>query len=155
LRTLTNALEAHRIPATQLEVEITENVCIRDPETAIKHLKNLSDLGVRIAIDDFGTGYSSLAYLQRFPVNTLKIDQAFVREIGHDDGHFPVVLAVISIARGLKLDLIAEGVESQLQARYLQQAGCRTMQGFLYHKPLPLERFSELLPAPAPRTEAG
>jgi diguanylate cyclase (GGDEF)-like protein/PAS domain S-box-containing protein len=144
-RTLTNALETHRIPATQLEVEITENVCIRDPETAIKHLKKLSGLGVRIAIDDFGIGYSSLAYLQRFPVNTLKIDQAFIREIGHDDGHFPVVLAVIAIARGLRLDLIAEGVESELQARYLKQAGCRIMQGFLYHKPLPLKHFTELL----------
>ncbi|WP_194726521.1 EAL domain-containing response regulator [Noviherbaspirillum malthae] len=145
--TLTSALETHGIPATQLEVEITENICIRDPETAIKHLKKLSSLGVRIAIDDFGTGYSSLAYLQRFPIDTLKIDQAFIREIGHDDGHFPVVLAVISIARGLKLDLIAEGVESELQARYLEQAGCVIMQGFLYHKPLPLERFGELLHA--------
>ncbi|RJF92031.1 EAL domain-containing protein [Noviherbaspirillum saxi] len=156
-RTLTSALEAYRIPATQLEVEITENICIRDPETAIKHLKKLSSFGVRIAIDDFGTGYSSLAYLQRFPVNTLKIDQAFIREIGHADGHFPVVLAVIAIARGLKLDLIAEGVESELQARYLEQAGCRIMQGFLYHKPLRLERFSELLhvQASTPRLGAG
>ncbi|WP_151639221.1 EAL domain-containing response regulator [Noviherbaspirillum aerium] len=144
-RTLTRSLETHRVPATQLEVEITENICIRDPETAIKHLKKLSGLGVRIAIDDFGTGYSSLAYLQRFPVDTLKIDQAFIREIGHDDGHFPVVLAVISIARGLKLDLVAEGVESEQQARYLEQAGCRIMQGFLYHKPLQLARFGELL----------
>ncbi len=145
------------MPATRLEVEITENVCIRDPETAAKHLKALSALGVRIAIDDFGTGYSSLAYLQRFPVNTLKIDQTFVREIGHDDGHFPVVLAVIAIARGLKLDLVAEGVESELQARYLKQAGCRIMQGFLYHMPLRLEQFSGLLKeqASARRTGAG
>lgn len=144
-RTLTSSLETHQVPATQLEVEITENICIRDPETAIKHLKKLSGLGVRIAIDDFGTGYSSLAYLQRFPVDTLKIDQAFIREISHDDGHFPVVLAVISIARSLKLDLVAEGVESEQQARYLEQAGCKIMQGFLYHKPLRLERFRELL----------
>ncbi|MFC7517329.1 EAL domain-containing protein [Herbaspirillum sp. GCM10030257] len=155
LRTLTNAFEAYRVPATQLEVEITENICIRDPETAIKHLKKLSDFGVRIAIDDFGTGYSSLAYLQRFPVNTLKIDQAFIREIGHDDGHFPVVLAIIAIARGLNLDLIAEGVESELQARYLEQAGCRIMQGYLYHKPLRLERFSELLHVQAPTRRLG
>ncbi|KRB85188.1 EAL domain-containing response regulator [Noviherbaspirillum sp. Root189] len=154
-RTLASALDTYRIPATQLEVEITENICIRDPETAIKHLKKLSSFGVRIAIDDFGTGYSSLAYLQRFPVNTLKIDQAFIREIGHADGHFPVVLAVIAIARGLKLDLIAEGVESELQARYLEQAGCKIMQGFLYHKPLPLERFSELLHVQAPTRRIG
>ncbi len=156
-RALTNAIETHQVPATRLEVEITENVCIRDPETAAKHLKALSALGVRIAIDDFGTGYSSLAYLQRFPVNTLKIDQTFVREIGHDDGHFPVVLAVIAIARGLKLDLVAEGVESELQARYLKQAGCRIMQGFLYHMPLRLEQFSGLLKeqASARRTGAG
>jgi diguanylate cyclase (GGDEF)-like protein/PAS domain S-box-containing protein len=145
LRTLIDGLEAHGIPATQLEVEITENVCIRDPETAIKHLNKLSNLGVRIAIDDFGTGYSSLAYLQRLPVNTLKIDQTFIREISQDNGHFPVVLAVISIARGLKLDLIAEGVETELQARYLKQVGCHIMQGYLYHRPLALNRFSELL----------
>lgn len=154
-RALGAALEVHRIPATQLEVEITENICIRDPETAVKHLKKLSALGVRIAIDDFGTGYSSLAYLQRFPVNTLKIDQTFVREIGHDEGHFPVVLAVIAIARGLKLDVIAEGVESKLQARYLEQAGCRIMQGFLYHQPLRREQFGELLHTQTPAQSAG
>jgi diguanylate cyclase (GGDEF)-like protein len=154
LRTLVTALETHRIPATRLEVEITENVCIRDPETAIDLLTKLSSLGVRIAIDDFGTGYSSLVYLQRFPVDTLKIDQAFVREIGKSgchgsdrNGNFPVVLAVIAIARGLRLELIAEGVETELQARYLERAGCRIMQGYLYHRPLTLERFGELLHA--------
>ena len=148
------ALERNGVPPHRLEAEITENVCIRNPELAVQQLRKLNELGVRIAIDDFGTGYSSLAYLHRFPVNTLKIDQSFVREIGHADGHFPVVLAVVSIARGLKLNLIAEGVETELQARYLEQAGCRTMQGFLYHRPMPFARLLELLREPLPLARA-
>jgi EAL domain-containing protein (putative c-di-GMP-specific phosphodiesterase class I) len=145
LRNLWHTLEAHQIPAPQLELEITENVCIRNPETAMLQLNRLSALGLRIAIDDFGTGYSSLAYLQRFPVHTLKIDQAFVREINQADGHFPVVLAIIAMAKGLGVDVIAEGVESESQARYLRQAGSHVMQGFLFHRPLPLPALRRLL----------
>jgi diguanylate cyclase (GGDEF)-like protein len=156
-RTLSNALDTYRVPGELLEVEITENVCIRNPEAAIQQLKKLQGFGTRIAIDDFGTGYSSLAYLHRFPVDTLKIDRSFISEIGHDGGHFPVVLAVIAIARGLKLDLVAEGVESDLQAAYLEQAGCRIMQGYRFHKPMDLAQFGALLrpAASAQRTGAG
>ena len=142
------ALEKNGVHPQRIEAEITENVCIRNPEQAVQQLRQLSKLGVRIAIDDFGTGYSSLAYLHRFPVNTLKIDQSFVREIGQDGDHFPVVLAVISIARGLKLDLVAEGVETELQARYLEQAGCHIMQGYLYHQPLRFGQLAELVGQP-------
>jgi EAL domain-containing protein (putative c-di-GMP-specific phosphodiesterase class I) len=148
------ALENNDIRPNRIEAEITENICIRNPDLAVQQLRKLSELGVRIAIDDFGTGYSSLAYLHRFPVNTLKIDQAFVCEIGHEDGHFPVVLAVIAIARGLKLNLVAEGVETELQARYLEQAGCRTMQGFLYHPALPFGQLAKLVAATPLQREA-
>ncbi|SNT36073.1 response regulator receiver modulated diguanylate cyclase/phosphodiesterase with PAS/PAC sensor(s) [Noviherbaspirillum humi] len=145
LRKLWRTMQERQIPPAQLELEITENICIRNPEVAIRQLNQLSSLGVRIAIDDFGTGYSSLAYLQRFAVDTLKIDQSFVREIGQQGSHFPVVLAVISIARGLGIDLVAEGVESEAQARYLQQAGCRIMQGYHFQPPLPLAKLQALL----------
>ncbi len=139
------ALTAHEIAASQIEVEITENLCIRNPQYAIEQLNKLCQLGISVAIDDFGTGYSSLAYLHRFPVHTIKIDQSFVKEIQDPDGHYPVVLAIISIARGLGLHLIAEGVETDCQARYLEQAGCTTLQGFLFHQALPQQKFIQLL----------
>jgi EAL domain-containing protein (putative c-di-GMP-specific phosphodiesterase class I) len=133
------------ISPSQIEVEITENICIRNPQHAIEQLNKLSQLGVSVAIDDFGTGYSSLAYLHRFPVHTIKIDQAFVREIQRENGHFPVVLAIISIARGLGLKLVAEGVETATQAHYLKHSGCTNMQGYYYYPPLSSDQFIELL----------
>ncbi|WP_198116051.1 putative bifunctional diguanylate cyclase/phosphodiesterase [Massilia rhizosphaerae] len=140
-----NALLRYGIAPSQIEVEITENICIRNPQHAIEQLNKLGQLGVSVAIDDFGTGYSSLAYLHRFPVHTIKIDQSFVKEIHDEHGHYPVVLAIISIARGLGLNLIAEGVETESQARYLRSNGCLTMQGYLYHRPMPLPRFIDVL----------
>ena len=131
---LKDALIRHQISPSQIEVEITENLCIRDPQYAIEQLKKLCELGVSVAIDDFGTGYSSLSYLHRFPVHTIKIDQSFIKEIHNEHGHYPVILAIISIARGLGLKLVAEGVETEAQARYLKQAGCGVLQGFLFHK---------------------
>ncbi len=141
------ALLRHGIAPGQIEVEITENICIRNPQHAIEQLNKLGQLGVSVAIDDFGTGYSSLAYLHRFPVHTIKIDQSFVKEIHDEHGHYPVVLAIISIARGLGLNLIAEGVETDAQARYLRANGCLTMQGYLYYRPMPLGRFIDVLRA--------
>ena len=144
------ALLRYGIAPSQIEVEITENICIRNPQYAIEQLNKLGQLGVSVAIDDFGTGYSSLAYLHRFPVHTIKIDQSFVKEIHDEHGHYPVVLAIISIARGLGLNLIAEGVETDSQARYLRANGCLTMQGYLYHRPMPLGRFIDVLRGQAP-----
>jgi diguanylate cyclase (GGDEF)-like protein/PAS domain S-box-containing protein len=140
-----STLSHYGISPSQIEVEITENICIRNPQLAIEQLNKLCQLGVSIAIDDFGTGYSSLSYLHRFPVHTIKIDQSFVREIKREDGHFPVVLAIISIARGLGLKLVAEGVETSVQAGYLEQSGCTTMQGYYYYQPLSRRKFVELL----------
>jgi diguanylate cyclase (GGDEF)-like protein len=143
--TMRNALERYDIGPGRIAVEITENICIRNPQYAIEQLKKLGQLGVSVAIDDFGTGYSSLAYLHRFPIQTIKIDQSFVQQISDEDGHYPVVLAIISISRGLNLDLVAEGVETEVQARYLRAHGCSTMQGFLFHRPMPLEGFVNVL----------
>lgn len=139
------ALSQYGISPSQIEVEITENICIRNPQHAIEQLNKLCQLGVSVAIDDFGTGYSSLSYLHRFPVHTIKIDQSFIKEIQRDNGHFPVVLAIISIARGLGLKLVAEGVETITQARYLEQSGCTTMQGYFYYQPLSCQKFIEAL----------
>ena len=133
---LERLLLEQRIAPSQIEVEVTENICIRNPQVAIEQLDKLSQLGVSVAIDDFGTGYSSLAYLHRFPIHTIKIDRSFIIEIEDEQAQAPVVLAVISIARGLGLNLVAEGVETQVQARYLEQAGCRVMQGYHYHRPM-------------------
>ena len=98
-----------------------------------------------MAIDDFGTGYSSLSYLHRFPVHTIKIDQAFVRAIDDADGHYPVILAIISIARGLGLRLIAEGVETETQIAYLERNGCTTIQGYFYSPAISCAQFIRLL----------
>jgi len=139
------ALARFEISPEQIEVEITENVCIRNPQHVNDQLTSLCELGVSVAIDDFGTGYSSLSYLHRFPIHTVKIDQCFVKEIRQETGHFPVVLAIISVARGLGLNLVAEGVESEMQARYLEQSGCTTMQGYHYYKPLPAKTLHDIL----------
>ncbi len=144
---LKTTLAAQRIAPSQIEVEVTENICIRNPQTAIEQLDKLCQLGVSVAIDDFGTGYSSLSYLHRFPIHTIKIDRSFVMEIQDSSTAFPVILAIISIARGLGLNLVAEGVETVAQERYLETAGCNIMQGFMYHKPLPHGRLLELLRA--------
>jgi len=139
------ALNRHALSPSQIEVEITENICIRNPQYAIEQLNKLGQIGVSVAIDDFGTGYSSLAYLHRFPVHTIKIDQSFIREIQQMQGHYPVVLAIISIAKGLNLNVVAEGVETETQAAYLAQVGCTTMQGFLYYRPVSSSQFLQLL----------
>jgi len=138
-------LAHYNVLPAQFEVEITENICIRSPQHAIDQLNKLCQLGVSIAIDDFGTGYSSLSYLHRFPIHTIKIDQSFVRVIESEDGHFPVVLAIISIARELGLKLVAEGVETGIQTRYLEQNGCSTMQGHFYHSPYSCHDLIQLL----------
>ncbi|WP_199710859.1 putative bifunctional diguanylate cyclase/phosphodiesterase [Noviherbaspirillum cavernae] len=151
VRKLDQALQHYDIDASQIEVEITENICIRNPEHAIEQLNQLCELGVSVAIDDFGTGYSSLAYLHRFPISTIKIDQSFINEIQRDNGHYPVVLAVISIARGLDFNVIAEGVETECQSRYLAQAGCSMMQGYLFHKPMTRSELARTMGRKVPR----
>ena len=142
---LSTTLQNFGISPTLIEVEVTENICIRNPEHVIGQLNMLCGLGVSVAIDDFGTGYSSLAYLQRFSIHTLKIDQSFVQEIHWENSHSPIILAIISIASGLGLNVIAEGVETKIQEKYLAEAGCKIMQGYLYHRPLSQQSLIQLL----------
>lgn len=144
-----NALAHHEISADNFNIEITENICIRNPQYAIDQLNKLTELGVGVSIDDFGTGYSSLSYLHKFPIHTIKVDQAFVREITDEAGHYPVVLSIISIAHGLGLNVIAEGVETEAQRNYLHKAGCNLMQGYFLHRPMPVGQMRLLLEAQA------
>ena len=150
-----SALTQYGILPPQIEVEITENICIRNPQQAIDQLSKLCQLGVSVAIDDFGTGYSSLAYLHRFPIHTIKIDQSFIKEIQSENGHFPVVLAIIAIAKGLGLNVVAEGVETLIQAHYLEAAGCNIMQGYLYAPALPRRVFVQRMRDQMARTAAA
>ncbi len=142
---LKQALQRYKVPPRQIEVEVTENICIRNPQSAIEQLEKLCQLGVSVAIDDFGTGYSSLSYLHRFPIHTIKIDRSFVMEIQDPDAQYPVVLAIVAIAKGLGLNLVAEGVETLVQARYLAAADCKIIQGYLCHRPMSQNRFIALL----------
>jgi EAL domain-containing protein (putative c-di-GMP-specific phosphodiesterase class I) len=110
-------------------------------EQTIASMRTLKDYGVRFALDDFGTGYSSLQYLKRLPLDQLKIDQSFVRDLVRDSSDQAIVLTIIAMARSLKLDVIAEGVETQAQRDVLAQLGCQRYQGYLYSKALPAEEF--------------
>jgi diguanylate cyclase (GGDEF)-like protein/PAS domain S-box-containing protein len=130
---------------SNVKLEITENTLMQDMEVIIPKLKELRRLGVRIAIDDFGTGYSSLSYLQQFPINTLKIDRSFVGDIRAEEGDASIIDAIVAMARGLKLDLIAEGVENRTQLRYLHAHGCSEVQGFIFSRPVPAAEIKALL----------
>ena len=132
-----STMQQSGLEAGAVKLEITENTLMQDMEVIIPKLKELRRLGVQIAIDDFGTGYSSLSYLQQFPIQTLKIDRSFVGDIRADKSDASIVNAIVAMARGLKLDLIAEGVENRTQLRYLHAQGCSHGQGFLFSKPIP------------------
>ena len=128
-----------------VKLEITENILILDMEVVVPKLRELRRLGLRIAIDDFGTGYSSLSYLQQFPINTLKIDRSFVGDIRADESDASIVNAIVAMARGLKLDLIAEGVENRTQLKYLRSQGCSEVQGYIFSRPVPADKVKALI----------
>jgi len=142
---LVATLRKYAIPHENFEIEITENVFIGDRQKVTNRLLRISQDRIRIAIDDFGTQYSSLSYLRYLPVSTLKIDQSFVREIERIDDSSPIVRAIVAIATGLSLNVVAEGVETEVQAEFLRSLGCREMQGYLYGRPLPVEELELLL----------
>jgi diguanylate cyclase (GGDEF)-like protein/PAS domain S-box-containing protein len=139
------SLASTGLEATSVNLEITENTLMQDMEVVIPKLKELQRLGMRIAIDDFGTGYSSLSYLQQFPIDTLKIDRSFVCDIRAEEGDASIINAIVAMARGLKLDLIAEGVENRTQLRYLHSQGCSEVQGFIFSQPVPAADVKVLL----------
>ncbi|HEV2608422.1 MAG TPA: EAL domain-containing protein, partial [Xanthomonadaceae bacterium] len=139
------ALARYGIPADLLELELTESSLMENTARTITTLQNLKQLGVQISIDDFGTGYSSLAYLRRFPIDKLKIDIAFIRDITTNPDAAAIALTIIRMANGLKLDVIAEGVETEAQLAYLRRHGCDQIQGYYFSRPLPLPGIEQIL----------
>jgi diguanylate cyclase (GGDEF)-like protein/PAS domain S-box-containing protein len=140
--------------AARLELEITEGMVMQDPERAVAVLRDMRAIGVHIAIDDFGTGHSSLAYLKRFPVDNLKIDRSFIAGIPADRGHAAIAQAIIAMAHSLELKVIAEGVETEAQYRFLLEQRCDEYQGYFFSKPLPAEQMRALLEDAAARAPA-
>jgi EAL domain-containing protein (putative c-di-GMP-specific phosphodiesterase class I) len=127
-----------------LELELTEGVLMAHTDRTVKTLKALKGMGVRLAIDDFGTGFSSLSYLKRFPLDVLKIDRSFINEITTDPDDAAITLATIEMAHTLKLQVIAEGVETQAQLDFLLKNGCDIYQGYLFSRPIPPEDIPNL-----------
>jgi diguanylate cyclase len=138
-------LEAFGLEANSVCLEITEGVVVQDIDATHKTLAGLKDIGVQIAIDDFGTGYSALAYLKSLPVDTLKIDRGFVRELGTDEGDQAIVRSIMSLADAFKLEVVAEGVETAAAARTLLDFDCYRAQGFLLSRPLEADAMEALL----------
>ena len=128
-----------------ITLELTEGQIMKDPKTAIAILEQLNTLGIMIAIDDFGTGYSSLSYLKHLPISELKIDRSFIMDIPQNEDDMAIVDSIIAISKSLKLDLIAEGVETEEQKSFLLSKGCTKVQGYLYSPPMPTEEVSKLL----------
>ncbi len=130
---------------SHLEFEITESAIMQDAESALNILKEIKSMGIRLAIDDFGTGYSSLAYLKRFPIDTLKIDRSFIADTPHDPEDVMIVKAIIALSHNLNVEVIAEGVESSLQAEFLKDCGCDIGQGYYFNAPLPAREINHVL----------
>lgn len=142
---VTRALNDAGLDPRYLELEITESAIMRDPEEAIRTLRELKKLGISISVDDFGTGYSSLNYLRRLPLDSLKIDRSFVKNIETSPDDAAIVETIIALARNLRLKAVAEGVETEQQMSYLRENGCDEIQGFLLGQPLPEEEVPGLL----------
>ena len=143
--TIERVLRETGLSPAMLDIEITESAAMQNAEQSLAIMRKLKEMGVRISIDDFGTGYSSLSYLKRFPIDTVKIDQNFVRDLAQSSNDAAIVTAVISMARALKLGVIAEGVETTEQLDFLKREQCETIQGFLYSRPVPAEEFGAAL----------
>ena len=135
LDTVRAALAESRVDPGLIKLELTESAVMQDVAHTERSLRGLKRLGVQLSVDDFGTGYSSLAYLKRFPIDTLKIDRSFVRGLPGDRDDLAISRAVIDLARGLRMDVIAEGIETRAQADVLRASGCEFAQGYLFGRP--------------------
>jgi len=143
--TVIEILEQSELEPKYLELEITESSIMTNTDFAVKVLTELKQMGIRVSVDDFGTGFSSLGYLKRLPIDILKIDQSFVRDVSTDPDDAALVMAIITLAHNLRLKVIAEGVETEEQLRLLRLLRCDEIQGYLFSKPLPADEFRELL----------
>jgi EAL domain-containing protein (putative c-di-GMP-specific phosphodiesterase class I) len=152
---VTNILQSSKLDPTLLELELTESILMRDAEAVTLELKELRKLGVSVSIDDFGTGYSSLAYVKKFPVDRIKIDQSFVRNMATDPNDAAIVRAIVNLGHSLGIDVIAEGVDSPEQVDMLRAEGCEEAQGYLFARPCPAEDFIALVRADAIMTRSA
>ncbi|WP_282826993.1 bifunctional diguanylate cyclase/phosphodiesterase [Pelomonas sp. V22] len=143
VETVAQALAEAKLPPELLELELTESILLRDAEDALRRLERLAALGICMSIDDFGTGYSSLGYLKRFPIQRLKIDRSFVQGLPDDGSDAGIVNAIVQMGRALRLQVIAEGVETEAQLDFLRRAGCHEMQGYLYAPALDARSFED------------
>jgi EAL domain-containing protein (putative c-di-GMP-specific phosphodiesterase class I) len=139
------AVQRHAIDPRLLKLELTESMMLENIEDTIATMNVLKKIGVRFSLDDFGTGYSSLQYLKRLPLDQLKIDRSFVRDLVSDSSDRAIVRTIIAMARSLGLDVIAEGVETEEQRQLLLSKGCAHFQGYLFSKPVPIIQFETLL----------
>ncbi len=145
LQDIDEALAASGMSPVLLQIEVTESMMMRNVTRAIKVLDAIQSRGIRIAIDDFGTGYSSMSLMKQFPIDTIKIDRSFVRDLPDDSEDQAIAQAIISMGRALGMTVVAEGVETVEQETFLRAHGCDEMQGFLFSRPLSPEGLAELL----------
>jgi EAL domain-containing protein (putative c-di-GMP-specific phosphodiesterase class I) len=145
VKAVEEAIAETGLAADRLELELTESIAMRNVDTSIAVLHELKAMGVQLAIDDFGTGYSSLSYLQRLPVNRVKIDQSFIRDLLSRVQPLPIIRAIIAMAHSLQLEVLAEGVEAETQRSILLAEGCDQAQGYLFGRPMPAADFEQLL----------
>jgi len=142
---VTEILKETGLRPSRLELELTEGIMMDNTDTTLRALDDLKELGVSLSIDDFGTGYSSLSYLSRFPLDELKIDRSFVIDYDKSENDASLIIAIIAMARSMKLKLVAEGVETHEQYHFLRQHGAHVIQGYLFSKPVPVDELKPLL----------
>lgn len=145
MQCVNTALDRAGLPTEALIIELTENMIMEDVDSSMMKLSVLRDLGIRISIDDFGTGYSSLSYLQKFPIDQLKIDQSFIMQIESAETCSPIVKAIVMLAQDLKLEVVAEGVETDVQLAYIRALHCGEYQGYFKSRPVVADEFMVLL----------
>jgi EAL domain-containing protein (putative c-di-GMP-specific phosphodiesterase class I) len=142
VETVSNAMKHYGLEAGCIELELTESMVMQNAQEAVTTMGKLKDMGIALTMDDFGTGYSSLSYLKRFPLDSLKIDASFVRDITTDPNDAAITRTIIAMAHNLNLTVVAEGVETEEQLEFLRENGCDTVQGYLMSRPLPAEAFA-------------
>ena len=145
MRIIQETMAAHHVSCDCVELEITESTLMDETESQLELLDGVRELGIRLAIDDFGTGYSSMAYLRRLPVDSIKIDRSFIQDIGEDPDGEAIVAAIIQLAHNLRLEVVAEGIETETQLQFLQSHDCDYGQGFLFSHPVPADHIQGLI----------
>jgi EAL domain-containing protein (putative c-di-GMP-specific phosphodiesterase class I) len=133
------------IQPEHLELELTESVCMHDVASVLNPLQELHEFGIKLAIDDFGTGFSNLSYLNKFPIDRLKIDQSFIRHIESEPVNIEIVRAIVALGRSMSLELVAEGVETDSEMNLAESCGCEFVQGYRFSKPLPANQLESWL----------